>query len=65
MICTQKINHFTALIINNDDKFNLIKKDVNYYYDGNSSFHNIRKVDELKAILLSELPYLVLYCKIN
>ena len=65
MISTPKFNHFTALIVNNDDKFNLLKKDVNYYYDGNSSFRDIRKVDELKAILLSELPYLVLYCKIN
>ena len=65
MICTPKFNHFTTLIINNDDKFNLIKKDVNYYYDENSSFHDIRKVDELIAFLLSELPYLVLYCKNN
>ena len=65
MICTPKFNHFTALIINNDDKFNTLEKGVNYYYDGDSYFHDIRKVDDLKAILLSELPYLVLYSKNN
>ena len=43
MIFTPKFNHFTAVIIKNDDKFNILKKDVNYYYDGNSSFHDIRK----------------------
>ena len=65
MIYTPKFNHFTALIINNDDKLNKLEKGVNYYYDGDSYFHDIRKVDGLKAILLSELPYLVLYSKNN
>ena len=63
IICTPSFNHFTALIINNDDKLNKLEKGVNYYYDGNSYYHDIRKVNDLKAILLSELPYLVLYTK--
>ena len=62
IICTPKFNHFTALIINNDDKLNKLEKGVNYY-DGNSYFHDIRKIKDVKDILSSELPYLVLYCK--
>ena len=65
ILCTQKFNLFTAQIINNDDQLNKLEKDVNYYYSGNSSFYIIRKLDELKAILLYELPYLVLYSKNN
>ena len=56
MICTPKFNHFTALII----KYNL-QKDCNYYYDGNSSYNDVRKIDNTDQILEKDLPYLALY----
>ena len=63
MICTPKFNHFTALIINNNDNFNNLVKGENYYYDGDTYFHEVRKVKNIKTVLLTDLPYLVLYSK--
>ena len=63
MICTPKFNHFTALIINNNDNFNNLENGENYYYDGDTYFHESRKVKNIKSVLLTDLPYLVLYSK--
>ena len=63
MICTPKFNHFTALIINNNDNFNNLVKGENYYYDGDTYFHEVRIVKNIKTVLLTDLPYLVLYSK--
>ena len=63
IICTPKFNHFTALIINNQYLNLNLELGVNYYYDGNSDYHNINKIVNVNHLLEKDLPYLALYCK--
>ena len=51
------------MIINNQNNSLNLESGVNYYYDGNSAYHNIKKVEHLNNILEDKLPYLALYSK--
>ena len=65
MILTPESDHFTSLLLNyQNDIFNL-KKGINYYYNGDTSKHEIVEENDLNSLLLKNIPYLGVYIEIK
>ena len=65
MILTPQSDHFTSLIINYQNDILNLKKGFNYYYNGDSTKHEIEEVIDLKNLLLKNIPYLGVYIEIK
>ena len=61
IIFSPEFNHFTALIIKYENNLYNLQKDCIYYYDGNSYYNNIKKIDNVEQLLEKDLPSLALY----
>ena len=61
LIFTPQSDHFTTIIMNNQNEFKNLKKNVNYYYNGDTSNHSLEVVEDIKTILDRNIIYSGIY----
>ena len=57
--------HYTGIIINIDNNYKCLKKNLSYFYDDCNPNHDLLFIEEYKKKLLSNYPYILCYIKDN
>ena len=63
LIFTPQSDHFTTIILNNQNEVKNLKKGLSYFYNGDTTNHCLEIINELNSILDRNLIYLDLYAE--